>query len=97
MRYGVTTDYEYSATHKRERINVWSGSFFSTWEAEGYSLPRGDGYMLTTYNGDKVRVSCPAPRTDENFRVVDAAISDALTKHHEQRGAVTVGRMGVDA
>jgi hypothetical protein len=84
--YGVTTDYEYSATHKRHRLMVWSPPWFSVFEAEGYSLPNGKGYMLTTYNGDKVRVSCPAPRNSNNYEAVDAAISDALNAHHAAIG-----------
>lgn len=42
--------------------------------------------MLTTYNGDKVRVTCRAPRTDANYVEVDNAISDALTAHYEATG-----------
>lgn len=80
--YGVTTDYDYNASHKRDRVQVWSPPWMSTWEAEGYSLPRGDGYMLTTYNGDKVRVTCPTPRSHENYQIVDQAISDALNAHY---------------
>lgn len=82
MHYGVSTDYDYNASHKRDRITVWSPPFASTYEAEGYSLPGGDGYMLTTYNGDKVRVTCPTPRTDETYEAVDKAVSDALNAHH---------------
>lgn len=80
MHFGVTTDYEY--TGKRDRIQVWSGAFMSTWEAEGYSLPKGDGYMLTTYNGDKVRVKCPTPRNYYTYREVDAAIELALNEFY---------------
>lgn len=79
--YGVMTDYEYSDTHKRDRITVWTGPFASVYVAEGFSLPKGNGYMLTTYNGDKVRVTCPAPRTDATYQVTDAAIQEALSKH----------------
>lgn len=88
--YGVAVDYEYSSTHKRERLTVWSPPWFSVFEAEGYSLPKGDGYMLTTYNGDKVRVTCQAPRTGENYQEVDKAISDALNAHHKARGDKTL-------
>ena len=88
-RFGVMTDYEYSAEHKRNRITVWSGAFMGTFEAEGYSLPKGDGYMLTTYNGDKVRVSC-AMRNNSTYPDVDAAISRALAEHYAAIGATTV-------
>jgi hypothetical protein len=88
--YGVIVDYDYSSTHKRERLTVWSPPWMSVFEAEGYSLPHGGGYMLTTYNGDKVRVSCPAPRTAENYTTVDAAISAALNAHFSTNGTVTL-------
>lgn len=90
--YGVMTDYEYTATHKRERITVWSAPFASVYEGEGYSLPNGAGYMVTTYNGDKVRVACPAPRNETNYNVVDKAIAAALNAHHNARGAVRMGQ-----
>jgi len=82
MRFGITTDYEYSATHKRHRLDVWSGAWFSAWEATALELPKHDGYMLTTYSGDKLRVTCPAPRTAENYESVDAAISAALNAYY---------------
>lgn len=87
--FGITEDYDYNATHKRTRITVWSGPWSSTWEADGFSLPKGDGYMLTTYNGDKVRVSCPL-RGDDNYREVDAAISEALAAHYAAIGTFQV-------
>jgi hypothetical protein len=83
--YGVMTDHDYPG--KRERITVWSGPWAGVFEAEGYSTSRG--YVLTTYNGDKVRVTCPSPRTEENYAEVDAAIGAALNAHHEERGAKT--------
>lgn len=79
--YGVATDYEYSATHKRERLTVWSGPFYSVYEAEAYTLPAGDGYMVTTYNGDRLRVECPTPRTDATYQAVDDAISATLVAY----------------
>ena len=83
------TDYEYNADHKRERITVWSGPFMGTFEAEGYSLPGRDGYMLTTYNGDKVRVAC-AMRNEQTYEVVDKAVSEALAVEYARIGATTV-------
>lgn len=80
--YGVTTEYERNRGRKRDYLRVWSGPFCSVWEADGVSLPKGDGYMLTTYNGRKVRVECPTPRTDENYLTVDAAIAGALAAHY---------------
>ena len=84
-RYGVMDDYEYNATHKRTRITVWSPPFASVFEADGYSLPNGAGYMLMTYNGDKVRVACSI-RDADTYREIDAAISAALNAHHDNRG-----------
>lgn len=78
-RYGVTTDYDYNQAHKRERLCLWSGAFFDQFEASALSLPNGAGYMLTVYAGQKIRVACPAPRTDSNYVQVDAALSEALT------------------
>ena len=77
--YSVAEDYTYNATHKRERLSLWSGAFASTHEGEAYSLPNGDGYMVTLEYGVKgVRVTCPTPRNDENYRAIDEAINAAL-------------------
>jgi hypothetical protein len=84
-QYGVMTDEEWRPTHKTDRLTVWSGAFMSSFEAEAISLPRGDGYMLYTYGGDKVRVECPVPRDDANFQAVDDAINAALNKHFEKK------------
>lgn len=84
-RYGIIDDYEYSAAHRRERLTVWSGPFASVWEGEAYSLPRGNGYMVTTYDGEKIRVTCPTPRNDENYLAIDAAINDALNRKEVTR------------
>ena len=81
MTYGVRTEYDLNEGKRRDYLTVWSGPFSSVWEADGVSLPGGDGYMLTTYNGDKVRVTCPTPRTDDTYVEVDAAIDAALTAH----------------
>lgn len=83
--YGVATDYDRNEGRKRDYLQVWSGPFFSVWEADGVSLPKGDGYMLTTYNGRKVRVECPTPRNDENWQEVDAAISAAMEELHRDK------------
>lgn len=94
MSYGVMTDYEYTATHKRERITVWSPPFASVFEAEGYARPGSSRYHLTTYNGDRVTVQLPrgitAPRTDENFHEIDRAISEHLSAHYQKIGATVL-------
>ena len=84
--FGIATDYEYSATHKRQRLIVWSGSFMSTFEGDALSLK--DGFMVTTYNSDKVRVTCPSVRNETTYREVDDAISAALDAHYA--GILTV-------
>lgn len=90
--YGVTTDYEYSAEHKRQKLDIWEGPFFSSWTGTAYSLPNGAGFMVTTYNdGAKVRVSCPSPRTADNYLEVDAALSEALNEYFEKAGFAYVG------
>lgn len=85
--FGIATDYDYRVSHKRDRIVVWSGPFYSVFEAEGFSLPNNAGYMLTTYNGDKVRVDCPSPRDSENHEETDRLVSQALTAHYLAIGA----------
>lgn len=91
--YGVATDYEYTATHKRERLVIWSGPFCSVYEGEALSLPKRDGYMVTDHNGDRIRVACAAPRTEANYLEVDEAISAALSarsRRQEGTGMNTV-------
>ena len=83
-KFSVATDYEYNKSHKRDCITVWSGQFSDQWEAVGYSLPKGNGYMLTTHTGDKVRVSCPTPRTEQNYTEVDAAVAAAMEQHERK-------------
>ena len=82
IRYGIATDYDYSAEHKRQRLVVWTGPFYSSYEGEAYSLPNNDGFMVTTYNEHKIRVTCPAPRDQDNYQQVDDAINLALNAHY---------------
>lgn len=79
-KYSVATDYDYNATHKRDCITVWSGQFCDQWEGVGFALPGNTGYMLSMYGGGKVRVACPCPRTEANYRQVDAAVCAAISK-----------------
>ena len=88
-RYGIITDYDYNADHKRHKIDVWSGPWSDVYEATGLSLPKGDGYMLTTYNGDKVRVTCPVIRTEDNYQEQDDAINAAMNEYEAKRGTHT--------
>lgn len=81
-RYGIIMDEEYNNSHKRTRLTLWSGPFASVLEGEALSLPKNDGFMVTTYNGDKVRVTCPVERTDKNYQEQDKAFNDALNAHY---------------
>ena len=76
--YSIATDYAYNRTHKRHRVTIWSGAFCSDFEGSGDSLPKRDGYSVTMIDGRRLRVTCPCPRTEENFREVDRAIIRAL-------------------
>jgi len=76
--FGVATNYDANEKSKRDHLDVWEGAFMSSHAASGVSRPNGDGYMLTTYNGDKVRVTCPTPRTEATHQEVDQAINEAL-------------------
>jgi hypothetical protein len=90
MRYGITTDHEYNETHKRERLTIWSGGFSSDYEGEAYTLPKGDGYMVTLDHmtwTERVRVTCPTPRTDDTYVEIDAAINKAINAAVEKREA----------
>jgi hypothetical protein len=87
--FGMIEDYDYNLTHKRHRMTIWSGPFASVREGEAYSLPRNDGYMIRLEYGDRVRVSCPAPRTAENYLEVDKAINDALNEHFKDAYVLT--------
>lgn len=84
-RFGVIEDYDYSQTHKRHRLTIWSGSFMSDYEGEAYSLPKGNGYMVSLGYGGKVRVSCPAPRNADNWVQVDEAINAALNAYFDNK------------
>jgi len=85
MYYTVSSDYKYNLTHKRDRILVWSGAFCDNFEGVGYSLPKGNGYMLTLDFSDKIRVACPTPRTAKNYETIDDAVNAAI---NAARGAI---------
>jgi len=83
--YGVT-DYA-TRSGVASIIEVWSGAFYSDWEASSAPIRSGvRSFTLTTYNGDKVRVILPdgvtMPRTEANFLAIDKAVSDALNAHY---------------
>lgn len=70
---------EYSLTFGRQNLTLWQGAFCSEFVGSAQELPGHDGFMLTLDHADKtIRVSCPAPRTDENFEIVDETIRAAI-------------------
>lgn len=65
-----------------QTLTLWSGAFMSDFEGRGRELPKHNGFMVEFAflpGRPKVRVECPAPRTDENYEQVDAAIQAAFT------------------
>lgn len=74
--YGVRD--EDRALFGRQVLTVWSGSFYSDYEGNAVELPKHDGYMVRLEYGGKIRVTCPAPRTEDNYSEVDEAISVAV-------------------
>lgn len=79
MYYYVASDDQYNATHKRDRLTIWTGPFASEFIADATSLPKRDGYMIVTRAGKRIRVACEVGRTDANFSAIDSAINAALT------------------
>ena len=73
---GLSIRDEYDTRSGRQRLTLWSGSFCSDYEGEAVELPKHDGYMVDVY-GKKFRVHCASPRTEENYKEVDAAITNA--------------------
>jgi hypothetical protein len=69
---------EYAPTFGRQNLTLWSGSFYSTFEGSARELPNHDGFMVAVEYGPKVRVECDAPRTNDNYEQVDAAIRKAV-------------------
>lgn len=82
-RYGVRD--EYTPVFGRQTLTLWSGWFASDYEGSALELPRHNGYMVTTWIGEKVRVECESPRTDKNYERVDDAINAAVNAHWESR------------
>lgn len=82
---------EYAPRFGRQVLTLWSPPFASVFEGEAVELPAHDGYMVTTFDGRKVRVACDAPRTDENFLRVDSAIETAVESAASDAGYTTIG------
>lgn len=75
-------------------IQAWSGSFMSTWEADGFPRDGARRVTLTTHNNDKVIVHLPEgttfPRTIDNYPEIDAAINAALNEYEQKRGSIQI-------
>ena len=99
--YGITHDDEYRhglIEHKRDRLEIWSGPFYHTREADIFTRDGAKSATGYDYSGEKFRVTLPEgvtfPRTDENYEQIDAAISAAYEAHNARLGRI---RMEVPA
>lgn len=82
---------EYAPRFGRQVLTLWSPPFASTYEGEAVELPRHDGYMVTAFDGHtRVRVTCEAPRTDENWMRVDDALAEAYETAIRAAGYTTL-------
>ena len=89
--YGVLSD-----THeKSSQVEVWSGPFYGTWEASAQVRHGAKSATFTDYSDEKFRVTLPEgftfPRTEDNYRTIDATISDAYAAHVASQGRITIG------
>lgn len=75
---------EHRTMFGRQVLTLWSGQFATEYEGEAVGLPGHNGYTLTMYlthvYGEKIRVTCPSPRDEENYLVVDESINAAIKK-----------------
>ena len=89
--YGISSD-----TYERtSNIEVWSGPFYVTWEASARVRHGAKSATFTDYSDEKFRVTLPEgitfPRTADNYRTIDAAISAAYAAHVARQGRITIG------
>lgn len=66
---------EYQPRFGRQVLTLWSGAFASDYVGRAVELPKHNGFMVTTAGGNKARVECEAPRNDDNWQRVDAALA----------------------
>lgn len=70
---------EYAPTFGLQNLTLWDGALADVFTGTARELPNHDGFMVTLWpTCRKIRVECPAPRTDENFHDVDDAIRTAI-------------------
>ena len=93
----MTTNYGViSSTYERtSNIEVWSGPFYGTWEASARVRHGAKSATFTDYSDEKFRVTLPEgitfPRTADNYRTIDAAISATYAAHVAHQGRITIG------
>lgn len=85
--YGISTD---ELTPKTQALSVWSGDFYSNLDAEATARYGAKSITLHMYVGGTCKVSLPEgvtfPRTELNYRVIDKAISEAVSKWYSDNG-----------
>lgn len=88
-RYGITENYEANeeSLASGENIfymNMWSGCFMEGLEACVESNKEGTGYhVYPSYDEVGFFVKAPVPRTDENYKMVDALLNAGLNAYDE--------------
>lgn len=93
----MTTSYDVisNTSEKSSWIDVWSGPFYETWEASARVRHGAKSATFTDYSDEKFRVTLPEgitfPRTLDNYRSIDAAISAAYAAHVARQGRITIG------
>ena len=85
-RYGITVEDK----PRSQEFTLWEGAFMSS--PVGYGVMRHGATRTTItlldYSGTKLKVSLPAgvafPRTEDNYRDIDAVLSDVVSAHYLQ-------------
>lgn len=80
--------YQILDTHQkvngRQVLSVWSGEFASNWEGDVFEVYDPDdgtsGWVIETPAIDHEYCPAPRPRTEENYLLVDKAISDFINE-----------------
>lgn len=86
MKIAVANDYNYSRTHKRQRLTLWLGDgTAATYIGEAFNRPKGwTLYLDLRVRTEVVRLDTEhADRTDTNFRALDKLIEEAVEKHYQ--------------
>lgn len=93
-RYGVTVNYEANEESEQSGENIfhmsmWSGAFMSDLEAYVESNKERTGYHVYPYYdlNTPFFVKAPVPRTEENYKTVDALLNVGLKSYNAGRNA----------